>query len=76
MPAAAFNIGGMPDMILDGKNGALAQPYDPSLFAEAIRRCSQLSWKKDEIAQDIHSCFSNREIGSRYTEVYKNLIGQ
>jgi glycosyltransferase involved in cell wall biosynthesis len=36
-PVAAFNIGGMPDMIGHKENGYLAEPFDPGDLAEGIR---------------------------------------
>lgn len=35
-PCAAFNVGGLPEMITDGVNGALATPLDPDALARAI----------------------------------------
>ena len=35
-PCVAFNIGGMPDMIEDRKNGYLAQPYETNDLAKGI----------------------------------------
>jgi glycosyltransferase involved in cell wall biosynthesis len=35
-PCAAFNVGGLPEMITDGVNGALAQPFDAAALAGAI----------------------------------------
>lgn len=35
-PCVAFDIGGMPDMIVHGENGYLAQPYDVSDLARGI----------------------------------------
>ena len=35
-PCAAFRVGGLPDLIDHGRNGYLAQPFDPAALAEGI----------------------------------------
>ena len=36
-PVVAFNTGGLPDIVADRVNGALAEPFDPESLAAAIR---------------------------------------
>lgn len=38
LPVVAGREGGMPEAVVDGVTGLLADPYDPSSLAEAIRR--------------------------------------
>ena len=74
LPVTAFAIGGMPDMILSGFNGALADPFDPSSFAEGIKACANLNTSKKEISDDCQRRFSYDVIGKRYAEVYDQLL--
>ena len=37
-PIVATNVGGLPERVLEGENGALAPPRDPAAFADAIER--------------------------------------
>lgn len=41
-PVAAFRIGGMPDMIIDGVNGYMAELGDIQALSESIVRCAKL----------------------------------
>lgn len=36
-PVVAFNIGGLPDIVVDRITSALAEPFDPSSLAACIR---------------------------------------
>ncbi len=38
LPIVATRVGGTPDRVVDGKNGFLVPPCDPSVLAEAIER--------------------------------------
>ena len=38
IPLAAFDVGGVSDVVISGKNGRLAPPGNPSALAEAIER--------------------------------------
>lgn len=41
IPAVAFAVGGIPDMIVPGQTGFLAQPYDIGQLADGIQACLQ-----------------------------------
>jgi glycosyltransferase involved in cell wall biosynthesis len=36
-PVVATNVGGIPDIVLDGETGLLVQPANPVAFAHAVR---------------------------------------
>jgi glycosyltransferase involved in cell wall biosynthesis len=36
-PVVAFNIGGLPDIVVDRITGALAEPFEPESLATAVR---------------------------------------
>ena len=38
MPVVAFNNGGIPEVVKQGKTGLLSPPYDPIAFAGNIRK--------------------------------------
>lgn len=48
-PVAAFNIGGMPDMIDHRENGYLAEPFDPCDLAEGLKWILQKSERGGEL---------------------------
>jgi glycosyltransferase involved in cell wall biosynthesis len=37
-PVVATRVGGVPEVVVDGENGLLVEPRDPTAFAEALRR--------------------------------------
>lgn len=52
LPCAGFQIGGMPEMIQNGKNGFLASEILASALAEAIRLTMNEKWDNQNIAQN------------------------
>ena len=74
-PVAAFDIGGMPDMILPGINGFLAKPFDTGELAAAISDACGSELKRETIAADCRERFSMDRIGKEYTELYRSLCG-
>jgi len=42
LPVAAFAVGGIPDWLTEGRNGALAEPPTAEAFAAAVVRCSHI----------------------------------
>lgn len=77
-PVAAFNIGGMPDMIEDKKNGILVPPFDTALLVSEI-----LSVLEDEVVLNSLSAESRKKvlenfdikiIIDRYKQLYKSIL--
>ena len=73
-PVAAFNIGGMPDMIIPGKNGYLAEPFDPESLAQSIMGCAGGNMDRRWIAQDADNRFSYKTVGDQYKELYEDIL--
>lgn len=73
-PVVAFDIGGMPDMILPGINGYLAVPFQAQNLAECISRTSSGIFERDRVADDCHKRFSGNSIGKQYIELYEKLL--
>lgn len=77
VPAVAFNVGGMSDLIQDGINGRLVAPFDSDRFIDAISWCldsvrlPELSSNAADIAI---SRYSNSSVAERYSAVYKNAL--
>ncbi len=42
LPVAAFSVGGIPEWLTDGYNGALSSTLSSEAFADAIHRCAQI----------------------------------
>lgn len=77
-PCAAFNQGGVPDLIDHLHNGYLAQPYEPSDLANGIRwvlendeRHQQLSLQaRHKVEQE----FAVEKVAERHNALYRELV--
>jgi glycosyltransferase involved in cell wall biosynthesis len=77
IPAIASNTGGIPGILVDGRNGMLVPPNDPLSLAEAIRRIAEdddmlrkLGVKAREVALD-HDW---RKVALETEKLYSELI--
>lgn len=69
-PVAAFNIGGMSDMIEHKADGYLAKPFDTEDLATGIEYCASRKSEMGAAArQKIEKEFSMRVIGERYVRL-------
>lgn len=71
-PVAAFDTGGMKDMIEHGVNGYLAKPYDTKDLAEGIRFCTSSDLRK-QAREIVVNRFSYEIIGERYKALYEEI---
>jgi glycosyltransferase involved in cell wall biosynthesis len=80
VPVAAFNIGGMPDMIEHKKNGYLAEPYSIGDLAEGIYRLISDKSINEELRKAARTKtidnFSFEIIGKKYKTFYEKLLNQ
>jgi glycosyltransferase involved in cell wall biosynthesis len=79
-PVVAFNIGGLPDIIVHKTNGWLSPPYDTKDMANGIEwiiedgvRARELSKNARQIAIEK---YNPELIANRYLEVYKKILSQ
>ncbi len=75
-PVVAFDVGGMPDMIIKGSNGYLADPFSVEDLAKGIRYCSDGHMNRSIIAKDASNRFSYATVGFEYKRVYKEMLGE
>ena len=74
VPVAAFNIGGMPDMIVPGENGYLAKPFDWDDLAKGIEGCADQTYDKLAISREIREKYSSDKIGKAYLDLYSKIL--
>lgn len=73
-PVAAFNIGGMPDMISHKVNGYLANPYNIVSLKEGIEWAAENKVKISDLCVDkIKNTFSMERIGRMYLDCYLDI---
>jgi glycosyltransferase involved in cell wall biosynthesis len=76
-PVVAFNIGGMPDMIMHNKNGYLAEPFDTDDLANGIQWVlNDSQW--EELSKNARE-YIKRECtleiqAKRYKKIYEEII--
>ncbi len=78
LPGVATRIGGVVDVIQDGKNGVLVPPYSPESLANAIKNLLANESLARQYSVNglhtIHEYFSLDSIVKKYISLYKELI--
>lgn len=76
-PSVAFDIGGLPDLVENGRTGYLAQPFEANELAMGIIRLLEDEGKCREMAQaarhKVVSEFALDRIAQRHTDLYREL---
>jgi hypothetical protein len=77
IPVVASRVGGIPDLLPPGSEGALCEAGDVDGFARAIRRLAddESAWKEYSAAARRHAeeHFSIAEVGSAYSKLFDGL---
>lgn len=75
-PCAAFEIGGMPDMIEHGVSGWLAKPFDTNELAAGLRAvlANPTSERRAAARRRIERDFTVAEQGRQYQALYASLL--
>lgn len=76
-PVVAFNIGGLPDIVEDGRTGALAQPEETESLARAIIRTlgPETNEAMAKAARDrALTSWSPKVIVSQYADLYEQAL--
>ena len=75
IPVAAFNVGGIPDIVEHKKTGYLAKPYNINDLIKGIEFClaNKKELSKNSILKSKQD-FNEKEIVRRYMEVYEIAI--
>jgi len=77
LPVIGTNVGGIPDIIKDGKSGILVEPKDPEAIAKAIVKIfskSQLSQYRIDKAMAELIRYDWRNISERVYKIYQRII--
>lgn len=79
-PAVGFGIGGLPDMIEHGLNGALAPPFDVEALADAVAwvLADGARWRALSAAARarVERDFTLEVQASRYLALYRQVLGE
>jgi glycosyltransferase involved in cell wall biosynthesis len=77
VPIAAFNVGGIPDIVEHKKNGYLAKAYDPADLCQGIMYCLDNQQKMAQASiTKAHQDFCKEDIVHKHIELYKNVLNK
>ena len=78
LPIVASNVGGIPDVVVDGESGILVPEKDPAALADAFKHLEADTSLIEKLLvgarKRINECFTWDGIIERQVEVYKRLI--
>jgi glycosyltransferase involved in cell wall biosynthesis len=78
VPIAAANIGGIPDLVEDGRTGLLFDPRDPTSIIDAVRVVLSDNHKATTMAQVAQSACSEKHgpitVAQRHLQVYDQVV--
>lgn len=69
-PVAAFDVGGIPEIITHNENGYLAKPYDTTELANGIQFCMSIRGK----IQSSYPQYSEKYVSGKYIELYQKIM--
>lgn len=77
-PVVATNVGGLPEMVVDGKTGILVPPKNSQILAEAIVELLKDEKKLEMMQEYIENVYyasskSWQEIANKYIAFYKTI---
>lgn len=78
LPVIAADVDGIPDIVRDGENGVLINPWRADKFSEAIRQVledGQLREKLISGGAKTLPRFGGGELSKKYAELYRGLTG-
>jgi len=80
VPAMASNVGGVPDLIEDGKTGLLCDPARPASFREGIEKLltdrSYVQRLADNAKVEAQRRFHPEVIARKHLEIYREVLNQ
>ncbi|MBP5248098.1 MAG: glycosyltransferase family 4 protein [Fibrobacter sp.] len=78
LPVVASNVGGIPDVVVNGETGILVPEKDPEALAQAFQKLEKDPAYEAELLKGaekrIDECFCWEKIAQKQIEIYKKLI--
>lgn len=79
LPVVAANAGALPELVHEGQNGFLVEPYDAAGFADAVLQILSDPRRAEEFSKESVKIASGHAIGKsleRIAAVYREVIGR
>lgn len=78
-PVVAFGVGGLLDVVDDGKTGRLVEPFNTFEFAAAVHQILEEAQQGNALgsnaARAVRERFSSEVVSSAYLRVYRQAVG-
>lgn len=78
IPVAAFDVGGLPDIVDHKKTGFLAQPFSPQGLAVGLKWITEDSdrnkWLKNNAREKALGNWTYKEVSKKYTDLYRSIL--
>lgn len=72
-PVIASDVGGLPDLVREGRNGFLVPPEDAAALAAALMRGADFRWNYREIAADARRRYSINQFAAETMNLFEKL---
>jgi glycosyltransferase involved in cell wall biosynthesis len=76
-PVIATRVGGIPEVVIDGRSGLLVPPSDVSALADALAQLLQNAWLRDKLGKEgrraVEETFNTRVAATRMIDAYEEL---
>lgn len=78
IPSISTCVGGVPEIVIDGKTGILVPPYNVSLLSEAIIKLYENQKLREEMGLEaykrINDSFNVQKIAEQFDELYTSVL--
>jgi glycosyltransferase involved in cell wall biosynthesis len=78
LPVVATPVGGVPEVVKNGKNGLLVPTKDPVALAEALRKIRQDPLLAEELGREgretVRERYSHRRVAEEVMEIYRESL--
>ena len=79
VPVVAAKVGGLPDLVEDGRSGLLCDPYNAASIRAGVERALDNRSATAEMAklarQRARERFHPKVVAQRHVEIYRELLG-
>jgi glycosyltransferase involved in cell wall biosynthesis len=73
-PVVAFEVGGIPDLIINGENGFLAKKSDAQSLAENMSKALTTNWNREEISEKAKKKYDKNVQVDGYLSLFQQLL--
>jgi glycosyltransferase involved in cell wall biosynthesis len=78
LPVVATNVGGTPEIIIDGKTGFLVPPDRPDLLASKIGRLLRSPCLRAQLGkaglESVRQRYNTQEVTTQYESIYRSVV--